>query len=261
MKHKLLVLVALAAAVLSGCCGDCCKTGKNYKIKDGVIVFNEPKPAAGQQDMLQFAADPIDTVRVGFIGLGMRGPGAVSRFTHIDGTRTVALCDLEEDRVKKAQEILAKAGKPEAAEYFGEDSWKQLCERDDINLVYICTPWNKHVEMAVYAMQHGKHVAVEVPAATSVEECWQLVDVSEQTRKHCMMLENCVYDLVQLCAGALSDGLSGFNGYDFGCRTGCRQEEHGRRDIRERRPDFHDDPYVQGQDYPSPAQCLYAASL
>lgn len=73
MKHKLLVLVALAAAVLSGCCGDCCKTGKNYKIKDGVIVFNEPKPAAGQQDMLQFAADPMDTVRVGFIGLGMRG--------------------------------------------------------------------------------------------------------------------------------------------------------------------------------------------
>lgn len=119
MKHKLLVLVALAAAVLSGCCGDCCKTGKNYKIKDGVIVFNEPKPAAGQQDMLQFAADPMDTVRVGFIGLGMRGPGAVSRFTHIDGTRTVALCDLELDRVKKAQEILAKAGKPEAAEYFG----------------------------------------------------------------------------------------------------------------------------------------------
>lgn len=73
MKHKLLVLVALAAAVLSGCCGDCCKTGKNYKIKDGVIVFNEPKPAAGQQDMLQFAADPMDTVKVGFIGLGMRG--------------------------------------------------------------------------------------------------------------------------------------------------------------------------------------------
>ena len=101
MKHKLLVLVALAAAVLSGCCGDCCKTGKNYKIKDGVIVFNEPNPAAGQQDMLQFAADPMDTVKVGFIGLGMRGPGAVSRFTHIDGTRTVALCDLEQDRVKR----------------------------------------------------------------------------------------------------------------------------------------------------------------
>ena len=84
----------------------------------------------------------------------------MSRFTHIDGTRTVALCDLEEDRVKKSQDILKSAGKPAAAEYFGEDSWKKLCERDDINLVYICTPWDSHVEMSVYAMQHGKHVAV-----------------------------------------------------------------------------------------------------
>ena len=140
MKHKLFTLAAaMTAAILSGCCGGGCKDGQNYKIKDGVIVFNEPKPAAGQQDMLQFAADPIDTVRVGFIGLGMRGSSAVSRFTNIDGTRTVALCDLEEDRVKKSQKTLANAGKPEAAEYFGEDSWKRLCEQDEVNLVYICT--------------------------------------------------------------------------------------------------------------------------
>ncbi len=211
MKHKLLTLAAaMTAAILSGCCGGGCKDGENYKIRDGVIVFNEPKPAAGQQDMLQFAADPIDTVRVGFIGLGMRGSSAVSRFTNIDGTRTVALCDLEEDRVKKSQKTLANAGKPEAAEYFGEDSWKRLCEQDDVNLVYICTPWDKHVEMAVYAMQHGKHVAVEVPAATSVAECWQLVDVAEQTRKHCMMLENCVYDFYELTTlNMVQQGLFG----------------------------------------------------
>ena len=211
MKHKLLTLAAaMTAAILSGCCGGGCKDGKNYTIRDGVIVFNEPKPSAGQQDMLQFAADPIDTVRVGFIGLGMRGSSAVSRFTNIDGTRTVALCDLEEDRVKKSQKRLAEAGKPEAAEYFGEDSWKRLCEQDNVNLVYICTPWDKHVEMAVYAMQHGKHVAVEVPAATSVAECWQLVDVAEQTRKHCMMLENCVYDFYELTTlNMVQQGLFG----------------------------------------------------
>lgn len=210
MKHKLFTLAAMTAVILSGCCGGGCKDGKNYKIRDGVIVFNEPKPAAGQQDMLQFAADPIDTVRVGFIGLGMRGSSAVSRFTNIEGTRTVALCDLEEDRVKKSQKTLANAGKPEAAEYFGEDSWKRLCEQDDVNLVYICTPWDKHVEMAVYAMQHGKHVAVEVPAATSVAECWQLVDVAEQTRKHCMMLENCVYDFYELTTlNMVQQGLFG----------------------------------------------------
>lgn len=184
------------AAVACGCCGvkDC----GNYVIKDGVIEFTEPKPAEGQEDMLGFAAEPLDTVRVGFIGLGMRGPGAVNRFANIDGTRIVALCDLEQERVDKAQGLLAGHGLKPAAEYAGADSWRALCEREDVDLVYICTNWQTHVEMAVYAMRHGKHVAVEVPAATSIEECWQLVDVSEQTRRHCMMLENCVYDFFEL---------------------------------------------------------------
>ena len=185
----------LACAVLLSAC---CSSGDGYRIKNGVIVFDEPAPAKGQEDMLLFAADPIDTVRTGFIGLGMRGPDAVRRFTYIDGAKVVALCDLEADRVARSQEILAGRGKPAAAEYSGEDGWKQLCERDDIDLVYICTNWQTHVEMAVYAMECGKHVAVEVPAAMSVAECWRLVDTSERTRKHCMMLENCVYDFFEL---------------------------------------------------------------
>ena len=173
-------------------------------------MFDEPAPAKGQEDMLLFAADPIDTVRTGFIGLGMRGPDAVRRFTYIDGAKVVALCDLEADRVAKSQEILAGRGKPAAAEYSGEDGWKQLCERDDIDLVYICTNWQTHVEMAVYAMECGKHVAVEVPAAMSVAECWRLVDTSERTRKHCMMLENCVYDFFELtCLNMAQQGLFG----------------------------------------------------
>ena len=197
----------LAYAVLLSAC---CSSGDGYRIKDGVIVFDEPAPAKGQEDMLLFAADPIDTVRTGFIGLGMRGPDAVRRFTYIDGAKVVALCDLEADRVAKSQEILAGRGKPAAAEYSGEDGWKQLCERDDIDLVYICTNWQTHVEMAVYAMECGKHVAVEVPAAMSVAECWRLVDTSERTRKHCMMLENCVYDFFELtCLNMAQQGLFG----------------------------------------------------
>ena len=197
----------LACAVLLSAC---CSSGDGYRIKDGVIVFDEPAPANGQEDMLLFAADPIDTVRTGFIGLGMRGPDAVRRFTYIDGAKVVALCDLEADRVAKSQEILAGRGKPAAAEYSGEDGWKQLCERDDIDLVYICTNWQTHVEMAVYAMECGKHVAVEVPAAMSVAECWRLVDTSERTRKHCMMLENCVYDFFELtCLNMAQQGLFG----------------------------------------------------
>ena len=200
------VLFLACAVLLSACCS----SGDGYRIKDGVIVFDEPAPAKGQEDMLLFAADPIDTVRTGFIGLGMRGPDAVRRFTYIDGAKVVALCDLEADRVAKSQEILAGRGKPAAAEYSGEDGWKQLCERDDIHLVYICTNWQTHVEMAVYAMECGKHVAVEVPAAMSVAECWRLVDTSERTRKHCMMLENCVYDFFELtCLNMAQQGLFG----------------------------------------------------
>ncbi|WP_288293770.1 Gfo/Idh/MocA family oxidoreductase, partial [uncultured Haemophilus sp.] len=128
----------------------------------------------------------------------MRGPGAVERFANIDGVEIVALCDLYPECVDKSQEILAGHNLPAAAPYSGEEGWKELCRRDDIDLVYICTPWQLHVPMAVYAMEHGKHVAVEVPAAMSLDECWQLVDTAEKTQRHCMMLENCVYDFFEL---------------------------------------------------------------
>lgn len=176
-------------------------TGKNYKIVDGTIVFDEPQRIEGQKSVLQFAVDPIEDVRIGFIGLGMRGPDAVERMTYIDGVTVVALCDLVPERVEKVQtDILESRDLPRAAAYSGEEGWKELCDRDDIDLVYICTNWQTHVPMAVYAMQHGKHVAVEVPAATTLEECWQLVDVAEQTQRHCMMLENCCYDFFEMTA-------------------------------------------------------------
>jgi predicted dehydrogenase len=78
------------------------------------------------------------------------------------------------------------------------DEWKKVCERKDIDLIYVTTPWAFHTPIAVYAMEHGKHVVIEIPAAKTVEECWQLVETSERTRKHCMMLENCCYDSFEL---------------------------------------------------------------
>ncbi len=158
-----------------------------------------PERPAGVEDVVGLRCAPLDTVRVGFIGLGMRGPGAVERFTHIDGTRIVALCDIRPERVAVAQNILSEAGLPAAAEYSGEeDSWKALCERDDIDLVYIATDWVHHAPMALYAMEHGKHAAIEVPAAMSLDEIWALIDASERTRLHCIQLENCVYDFFEL---------------------------------------------------------------
>ena len=149
-------------------------------------------------NMCGYAAPKLDKVRIGFIGLGMRGPGAVERMSHIEGVEIKALCDKMPERADKANQILLKAGLPKADTYSGEEGWKALCERSDIDLVYICTPWHLHTPMAVHAMKSGKHAATEVPAALTLEDCWQLVDTSEKTRKHCMMLENCCYDFFEL---------------------------------------------------------------
>jgi predicted dehydrogenase len=129
----------------------------------------------------------------------MRGPGAVERWINIPGTKVMALCDLRPEYVNQAQDYLRKANLPEATEYTGsEDAWKEMCQRDDIDLIYIATDWKHHAQMGVYVMEHGKHVAIEVPAAMNLDEIWQLINTSERTRKHCMQLENCVYDFFEM---------------------------------------------------------------
>lgn len=149
-------------------------------------------------NMCGYAAPKLDRVRIGFIGLGNRGPGAVERMRHIEGVDIKALCDIRPEKVNAVKKSLeGSIHNPEV--YTGkEDAWKKMCERPDIDLVYIATPWSLHTPMAVYAMEQGKHVCTEVPAAKTVEECWQLVETSERTRKHCMMLENCCYDFFEL---------------------------------------------------------------
>ena len=163
------------------------------------LTTEVPTRPAGQKDVLGLTTPKMETVRVGFIGLGMRGPGAVRRFTHIPGVEIVALCDLHTDRVERTQKILEIAGLPAATGYSGEEeSWKKLCQRDDIILVYIATDWKRHADMMIYAMEQGKHVACEVPAAMTMEEIWAVIETAERTQKHCMQLENCVYDFFEL---------------------------------------------------------------
>ena len=192
---KLILLLTAGLLMMTSCTVN---DDYGYEIKDGVIVYNTPARPADQVSMIGFAAEPLETVRIGVIGLGMRGPDAVDRFSHINGTQIVAICDLYPEKLERTQKILERNGRARAAEYSGEEGWKELCNREDIDLVYIVTSWQTHVPMAVYAMEHGKHVAIEVPAATSIEECWQLVNTAEKTQKHCMMLENCVYDFFEL---------------------------------------------------------------
>jgi len=149
-------------------------------------------------NMCGYAAPPINLVRIGIIGLGMRGSEAVERLSYIDGVEIVALCDKYPDRVAAAQKTLERMQRPKAKEYSGEEGWKALCESSDLDLVYTPTPWHLHTPIAVYAMKNGKHAATEVPAAKTLDQCWELVETSEKTKKHCMMLENCCYDFFEL---------------------------------------------------------------
>ncbi|MDB5002600.1 MAG: oxidoreductase domain protein [Mucilaginibacter sp.] len=151
-----------------------------------------------QFNMSGYAAPKLDTVRIGFIGLGQRGPGHLNNMTKLEGVKINGLCDIRESSVKKAAKLLDGTAHQPTLYSGDKDAWKKLCEREDIDAVYIATPWDMHVPMALYAMEHGKHAFVEVPAAVTLEQCWQLVETSERTRKHCMMLENCCYDFFEL---------------------------------------------------------------
>ena len=172
-------------------------------IKGNAAVLNvtDTGKPLGKQDhfnMSGYAAPRIETVRIGFIGLGNRGPGAVKRMSKIDGIEIKALCDLRPEKANGAKKMLE--GTPHRPDVYtgGENEWKKVCERKDIDLIYIATPWNLHAPMAVFAMENGKHAATEVPAAVTLDECWQMVETSEKTRKHCMILENCCYDFFEL---------------------------------------------------------------
>ncbi|MCK9413730.1 MAG: Gfo/Idh/MocA family oxidoreductase [Prolixibacteraceae bacterium] len=169
-----------------------------------------------QFNMSGFAASKLDKVRIGFVGLGNRGPAAVERMSYIEGVEIVALCDVIEERVEKMQKMLENKGLPSAKSYSGSnDAWKKMCESPDIDFIYITTPWAWHTPMAVYAMEHGKHAASEVPAAKTIDECWQLVETSERTKKHFMMLENCCYDFFELLT--LNMARQGFFGEIIHC--------------------------------------------
>ncbi len=179
---------------------------RNMAMGSGALAVTLPNAAQASKppttsagfNMCGFTAPKLNTVRVGVVGLGMRGPGAVDRLSYIEGVEITALCDKFSDRVEKAQEILSKKGLPKAKAYSGEEGWKALCESNDVDLVYVTTPWHLHTPISVYAMKNGKHAASEVPAAKTIDECWELVETSEKTRKHMMMLENCCYDFFEL---------------------------------------------------------------
>lgn len=149
-----------------------------------------------------FAADaagvktsPMSHVRIGVVGIGSRGTLLLSVLLDLEGVEVKAVCDIIPDRVAKAQEMVTAAKQSKPAGYSrGETDFKRLCETEDLDLVINATrPWKWHVPISVAAMMAGKHAATEVPAAETIEECWELVETAEKTHRYCVMLENCCY--------------------------------------------------------------------
>jgi hypothetical protein len=170
---------------------------KKHKVKSNPEKTQGNKRAQ-KFNLSGYAAPKLESVRVGFIGLGNRGPDHVSNMSILEGVDIKALCDIVPAEAEKVRKQIESVGFNPVVYSGDAEAWKKLCDRDDIDLIYICTPWNLHTPMAVYAMEHGKHVAIEVPAADNLEECWQLVETSEKTHKHCQMMENCCYDFFEL---------------------------------------------------------------
>ena len=196
--NKVIALTLTALFTMSGLQAQSLSPSTKTHWDKGTLVVESPARAEGQTHVLNLTAPKMKTVRVAFVGLGMRGPGAVARFTHIPGVEVVALCDYERERAEKCQKYLREAGLAPADIYFGENGYEELCKRPDIDLVYVATDWDHHFPVAKCALENGKHTAIEVPSAMNLEQCWELIDLSEKTRKHCMILENCCYDWFEL---------------------------------------------------------------
>ena len=223
-----------------------------------MITIKDPNPRpVNQKNVLKLTCDPIPIVRIAIIGLGVRASRAILRFMHIEGVEIKALCDIIPANVKEAQETILKFRTVGADEYAGEDKWKEVCDREDIDLVYICTDWLSHTPIAVYAMEQNKHVAIEVPAAVSVDECWSLVDTAERMQRHCMILENCCYDFFELNTlnmvqkGLFGDILHAEGAYIHDLRERVFSNEFGRRRAGNWQNKFHTE--HTGNAYPTHA--------
>jgi predicted dehydrogenase len=165
--------------------------------------FSIPERPYGAQYMGDFAAPKLETIKAAFIGVGARGPGHLKFFASLPGTEVVALCDLYQDLTQKWSKEAEKIGNgirhKNVAQYYGnENQWRKMLDEVKPDVVFISTNWNNHAPMAIEAMKKGAHAFVEVPIAVTLEEMWEIVNTSEQTQKHCMMMENVNYSRDEL---------------------------------------------------------------
>jgi hypothetical protein len=163
------------------------------------VTARREAPAAAQAAAAPFAAPPIETVRIGYVGIGGQGAGHVRNLLRIPGCRITAVCDIRSERTDWATKTITAAGHAAPAVYNrGPRDFERLCETEDLDLVYNATPWEWHVPIMVSAMKNGKHTATEVPAAMTLDDCWEMVETAEKRKKHCVQMENCNYDRMEM---------------------------------------------------------------
>ena len=173
-----------------------CKTqGPGFQRRDfikttalgGLALSMVPNLAFGQKSL-------NSNVQLGFIGVGGRGRSHLRNILRRDDIHVNAICDIDPDAIEKTLAMISEAGYEKPAVYTeNENSFQDLLLREDIDGVVIATPWLWHTPMTVAAMKAGKYAGVEVSAATTMAECWDLVDTYEETRVPTMILENVCY--------------------------------------------------------------------
>lgn len=190
---------------------DLLKTGVAATIATALVGTDSAHAAVPAKSMIGVPFERRDRVRLGVVGVGRRGQSMINDFLGVDNLDIVALCDNVKANAEKGKAQIEKAGRPSPAMYTdGDYAFEKLCQRDDIDFVFSPTPWEWHARVALAAMNNGKHVGVEVPMATTMKDIWALVDTSERTRKHCIMMENCNYDFNEtMVLNMVRDGLFG----------------------------------------------------
>jgi predicted dehydrogenase len=135
-----------------------------------------------------------EKLKVGFIGVGLRGTNHLDNVLLRNDVKVTAICDIDPARIAIALNAIEKAGekKPKVFDA-NEYDYRNLLDLKDVDAVIISTPWLWHTRMAKDAMIAGKYTGLEVSAANTLEECWDLVNTHEQTGTQLMLLENVNY--------------------------------------------------------------------
>ncbi len=182
-------------------------------------------PSTKNKTMFNTPFDRHERVRIGFVGVGGRGTGLLGDFLATGLVDVPAICDINESHAKRGARMVEKAGQKAPELYTkGDHDFERLCARTDLDVVLTATPWDFHVPVCLSAMHHGHHAFTEVPAAETLEDCWKLVNTSEATRKHCIMIENCTYDHAEMMvlnmvqAGLFGEPIHGGAAYDHDLR-------------------------------------------